>query len=482
MLLDNIYRHACTLGRKPALIGEGERILWADLWPMAASLAARLRRQGREPVAVAGERAPWVPAAFLACLIAGRPYLPCPPSLPPGRRAAMLERTGAQLLDRAEAERAFAAGEPCIPLEEPGQLAYVLFTSGSTGVPKQVAISLANLEHFVSWAGGLPGLGGAAQGVVAGQAAYTFDLSVADLYLALSQGGTHLALSAEERTQPAALFRRLEETSPRLLVATPSLLRLCLLEREFARPMLPDLEAIFSCGEVLPPRTARQLLERFHGLRLYNAYGPTECTCAVCAAEITPELCAGPLPVGTLSGAAVEISVEDGEIVLRGPSVAPAWGGVYPTGDLGHIRDGALYWEGRRDFQFKYKGYRIDPSEIVAALEGLEGVERAAVLPRRDGSGQVRGITAFVEGCGEGEQLARALRTKLSGYMVPGQWCFLPRLPLNGNGKCDRKALEVLLDGGTDSAACGPGLRDPGGTHPGGGSAGAGLSGLSGSD
>ena len=209
-------------------------------------------------------------------------------------------------------------------------------------------------------------------------------------------------------------------------------------------------EAVFSCGEVLPPRTAGQLLQRFPHLRLYNAYGPTECTCAVCAVEITPAMCSAPLPVGRLSGAAVEITLEDGEIVLRGESVAPAWGGVYHTGDLGHICQNALYWDGRRDFQFKYKGYRIDPSEVEAALEALEGVERAAVLPRRDSRGQVRGLTVFWEGRGEQGHLAKTLEASLPRYMIPGQWRHLPRLPLNRNGKCDRNALEVLLDGATD--------------------------------
>ena len=450
MLLDRIRQNSRTLGRQPALMGEGEVVIWGDLWPMAASLAARLRRQGTGPVAVAGERAPWVPTAFLACLIAGRPYLPTPPSLPPGRREMMLARTGAQILERAEAEAGFAARENCVPLAAPEQTAYLLFTSGSTGSAKLVSISLANLEHFVGWAGSLPELNRAAQGVVAGQAAYTFDLSVADLYLALNRGGTHLALTAPELGRPADLFRRLEAAQPRLLVATPSLLRLCLLEGRFAPATLPRLEAVFSCGEVLPPRTARQLLARFPGLHLYNAYGPTECTCAVCASAITPDLCDAPLPVGLVAGAAAAITVEDGEIVLRGASVAPAWGGVYATGDLGHICDGALYWDGRRDFQFKYKGYRIDPSEIEAALETLDTVARAAVLPRRDSRGQVRGLTAFVEGSGDGNSLARALGQRLPGYMVPGQWRFLPSLPLNENGKCDRRALEVQLNGRTD--------------------------------
>lgn len=450
MLLHSIFRHAQALGGQTALMGEGETLSWSALWPMAVSLAGWLRGQGEGPVAVEGERAPWVPAAFLACLIAGRPYLPCPPSLPPERRENMLSRTGAQRLARQEAEAAFSAGMACEPAADPQRPAYLLFTSGSTGEPKLVSISLANLEHFVRWAGGLPGLGEAARGVVAGQAAYTFDLSVADLYLALSQGGTHLALSASELAQPSALFGQLEGSHPRLLVCTPSLLRLCLLEGRFSPQTLPGLEAVFSCGEVLPPRTAGQLLQRFPHLRLYNAYGPTECTCAVCAAEITPAMCSAPLPVGRLSGAAVEITLEDGEIVLRGESVAPAWGGVYHTGDLGHICQNALYWDGRRDFQFKYKGYRIDPSEVEAALEALEGVERAAVLPRRDSRGQVRGLTAFWEGRGEPGQLAKALEASLPRYMIPGQWRHLPRLPLNRNGKCDRNALEVLLDGATD--------------------------------
>ena len=130
--------------------------------------------------------------------------------------------------------------------------------------------------------------------------------------------------------------------------------------------------------------------------------------------------------------------------------MAPAYGETYHTGDLGHVRHGRLYWDGRKDFQIKFKGYRIEPAEIEAALESLEGVGRAAVLPRRDSSGQVRGLTAFIEGdCGR-EELAAALQKRLPAYMVPGEWRFLQQIPLNDRGKCDRRALEEMLYGGRD--------------------------------
>ena len=450
MFLSEIQRHSELLGDRTALASGAETISWAQLWPMAQALAAGLRRSGTGPVAVMGDREPWVPADFLACLIAGRPYLPCPPSLPAGRRAELLVRTGAEPLERLQAERGFFSGERCEMAEDTDRTAYLLFTSGSTGGPKQVAVSVSNLDHFLCWARTLPGVAGAAAGVVAGQAAYTFDLSVADLYLALTCGGTHLALRKEELSEPAALFRQLGLWGANLLVCTPSLLRLCLLDSAFTPALLPELKAVFSCGEVLPHRTAGRLLERFPGIRLFNAYGPTECTCAVCAAEITRDQCTGVLPVGVLSGAAANISLEKGEIVIRGESVAPAYGETYHTGDLGHVRHGRLYWDGRKDFQIKFKGYRIEPAEIEAALESLEGVGRAAVLPRRDSSGQVRGLTAFIEGdCGR-EELAAALQKRLPAYMVPGEWRFLQQIPLNDRGKCDRRALEEMLYGGRD--------------------------------
>ena len=212
---------------------------------------------------------------------------------------------------------------------------------------------------------------------------------------------------------------------------------------------MPGLRTVFSCGEDLPPRTAGALLERFPGLKLLNAYGPTEATCAVCAAVISREMCAaGPLPIGRVGEGAVDIALEQGQIVLRGESVAPAYGGTYPTGDRGRIRDGLLYWAGRLDDQIKYKGYRIEPAEVEAALEGLPGIGRAAVLPRLGRDGQVRGLTAFWEGDApsDGRDLVALAAERLPRYMAPGEWRRLERLPLTPNGKCDRKRLKEMLE------------------------------------
>lgn len=447
MLLERIKAHSAALGDRPALMAGEEVIRWGELWPMAQGLAAKLRAEGTGPVALIGDPGEvWVPVAFVACLLAGRPYLPLDPLLPPAGQRELLEQAGAVLLDRQRAEEGFSSDLSCPLPDDSHRIAYEIFTSGSTGTPKLVEVSLSNLEHFLRWASALPEIAPALGGTAVGQAAWSFDLSVADLYLSLLGGGTHVALTRGEKEDFTALFRRLEESEVSLLVATPSFLRLCLTEPSFGPGRLPRLRTVFSCGEVLPPAAARRLLDRFPGVALLNAYGPTEATCAVCAVPISREMCTGPLPIGTVGEGAVDISLEEGEIILTGASVSPRFGGKYSTGDLGYVENGLLYWAGRRDLQLKYKGYRLEPTRIEGVLEALPQVERAAVLPRRDGAGQVKGLTAFVEGAGlEPEKLAQALGDLLPPYQIPGQWKLLDRLPLTPNGKCDRKRLEEML-------------------------------------
>ena len=447
MLLERIKAHSESLGDRPALTAGEEVVRWGELWPMAYGLAAKLRAEGTGPVALVGDPGEvWVPVAFVACLLAGRPYLPLDPLLPPAGQRELLEQAGAALLDRRTAEEGFSSGLSCPLPDDSHRIAYEIFTSGSTGKPKLVEVSLGNLEHFLRWASALPEIAPVLGGTAVGQAAWSFDLSVADLYLSLLGGGTHVALTRGEKGDFPALFRRLAASDVSLLVATPSFLRLCLTEPSFGPDRLPRLRTVFSCGEVLPPAAARRLLDRFPGVALLNAYGPTEATCAVCAVPISREMCGGPLPIGTVGEGAVDISLEEGEIILTGASVSPRFGGKYSTGDLGYVENGLLYWAGRRDLQLKYKGYRLEPARIEGELEALPQVERAAVLPRRDGAGQVKGLTAFVEGTGlEPEKLAQALADRLPPYQIPGQWRLLDRLPLTPNGKCDRKRLEEML-------------------------------------
>lgn len=444
MFLEEIYENSRRLALRPALKAGEQEICWGRLWPMAMGLAARLRRQGAGPVALEGSEDLWVPAAMLACLIAGRPYLPLHPSLPGPARRQRLAHARAQLLTREEAESGFASGEVCPAARDPDREIYRIYTSGSTGAPKPVAVTQRNLEAFLRWARRLPHIRAGAEGVVVGQASYAFDLSVADLYLALTCGGTHLSLTETEKRDPVRRVERLTACGLSLLVTTPSFLRTLLTDRLALAGRLDRWQAVFCCGEALPPAVARRFLETFPHVTLYNAYGPTEATCAVSAAAITLEDCAGPLPIGRLEDCALSVTVEGGEIVLRGESVAPAFGGVYATGDLGKAENGLLYWLGRRDDQLKYKGYRVEPAEIERALEALPGVERAAVVPRRSG-GHVRGLVAFVVGDRQGEELAAALSRRLPAYMIPGQWRSVARLPLTPNGKCDRKRLEEMI-------------------------------------
>lgn len=415
---------------------------------------------------------------LLACMIAGRPYLPLDPSCPAARALGFLRNAGASLLlapepletclptlDRAELYRAAASGaESPYPERDQSAPFYILYTSGSTGKPKGVRVGEAQLLSFTAWARTLAPEGG----VWVNTAPYSFDLSAMALFPALTAGAALCDLPRTDDYQ--ALFAALAGSGATVLVATPSFASLCLADRSFCRSLLPRLRAFLFCGETLPPKTALRLMDRFPEAAVVNCYGPTETTVAVTAVTITRALCRGPLPVGyakhgsriaILDGALKPLSDgTEGQIAIFGDTVAaymdgseenfPVLGGerAYLTGDLGHMEKGLLFFHRRMDRQLKYRGYRISPQEIEAALLSLDGVRQAAVLPRMRGD-TVAGLTAFAACEGDGALLRERLLALLPAYMVPGRIVCMPRLPVNANGKCDyKKLMEMISNGG----------------------------------
>ena len=471
-ILSKLRAWAETVPDRTAYIGAGRCLRYGELWEKAARLAAALERLEAPSVLLWGEKEPEMLVGMIGCLLAGKAYVPISARTPPERLGQMLRSLGPSA--------ALSAGTACpipgslsiqellsesppegLPLEPETGTAYIIFTSGSTGVPKGVPISRRNLDHFADWICANRALTLPAPARVLNQASFSFDLSTADLYYSLCGGHTLCGMDPELPADPEALLAFLGDQGIQLMVCTPTFLKLCLTDRSFSRESLPALKAVYSCGEVLENAAAEKLLRRFPGLRLINAYGPTEATSAVCAVEITPELAASPepLPVGVQEDAACEIWIDQGEIVLKGESVFSGYldgsaGGYFTetgtpcfrTGDLGTIKNGLLYCHGRGDRQIKWKGYRIELDEIEQTLLSLDGVENCAVIAKKSSAGIVRLVKAFVvpESETSVDQLRSRLSEKLPDYMIPRSFKFLSELPVTPNGKTDRRKLEEL--------------------------------------
>ena len=437
------------------------RDLYRYVCNIRSYLVDRCKRHDR--IALSGHKEIYMVASFLACLCSGMTYVPLDVSIPEERRKRII----------SQAQPAMIIDENIIPvMDEDGfedisdvciheeDVAYVIFTSGSTGEPKGVQITYGNLKSCTEWLTELCRVSGK---TVLNQANYSFDLSVADIYLPLLTRSMHYVIDGDTQKDFPALFAELRRSRAGLAVMTPSFAEYLMTDSSFGRKLMPELEKILFCGEKLTEKTVSRLYERFGKIRIINCYGPTECTFAVTGAEVIPgeEISIGdPKP-----GVEIRIVGEDmkevtgeetGEIFIAGDSVGKGYldgqGGftdlcgvrAYLTGDLAYRKNGRIYYVGRKDRQIKLRGYRIEPAEIERVIDSHEAVERSAVVAAKDSEGKTERIIAYVILSGDRDVTSSDLRRYagryLPGYMVPTVK-IVKEIPLDGNGKTDVRAL-----------------------------------------
>lgn len=366
---------------------------------------------------------------------------------------------------------------------------YILFTSGTTGKPKGVQISTLNLDSFVNWIAPVLTIDGR-EVVVMDQPSYSFDLSVTSLYTALAFGSTLFSIPSDISMNFKELYKLLSNSDIEVWVSTPSYINMCLQDEVFNQELLPKLKVMIFIGEVLPVEVARKIKERFKNVKIVNGYGPTEATVGISEIEIIKEHIEKnqPLPVGIpMPNCKIKIMDENmnelpngetGEIIIIGPSVSKGYykneeitkksfyvddsiqserledKRAYKTGDLGKIgEDGSIYFFGRKDFQIKLNGYRIEIEDIENNLMKIDKVQFAAVLPVKNND-EISHLKAFVVLKSDEKSalkntiyIKKELGKLVPKYMVPKYFEFIEEMPLNTNGKIDRKKLQTILGG-----------------------------------
>ena len=468
-MINRIKRVAEQNPNKIAYKVNNECITYKELWSCAYNYAQLLKRQGTSPIVIYGHKNISVVISILACVIADRPYVPVGSCTPLYRVKQIVDITKSSLV--LTENKISLENVDCFNLDSLKQyensdvkdykndIVYMIFTSGSTGVPKGVPISKENLNNFINWISNLKPLCDYKDINVLNQASFSFDLSVADFYYSLCNGHTLIALDNDIQEDYNEIFELMSEID--VAVMTPTFMKLCLINEDFNERKYPKFKCVYFCGEQLEVKTVKKIYEAFPNLKIINAYGPTEATSAVSGIIITKEMAnsLSLLPVGEVSTFATDIEIIDSEIVLKGKSVFGGYLGdyiggyykenninCYKTGDIGYIDDGKLYCKGRKDSQIKYKGYRIELNDIEYNINLIKGVRECAVVAKYTDNLIVKTIKAFVvadEGINS-NYIKEELEKYIPAYMMPKTIKLIDRLPINQNGKIDRKVLSEL--------------------------------------
>ncbi|MEU6076208.1 amino acid adenylation domain-containing protein [Micromonospora sp. NPDC047074] len=493
-----IWAAAGSDGHRTAVVGADATLSYAELRYAVAGLADVLSRHGAgsAPVAVLTDRGAAQLVACLAALHTGAGYACVDANQPATRIATQLHRCGAAVVvtDRVDAP---VAGQAVLPVDLAGwvaagragesdgtlrgplpvaadQLAYTVFTSGSTGVPKVVEIphgALANYAAFVARLVGPERAGGGPLGFGSVTSLAT-DLGHTAVFPALVGGDTVHLVPVETATDPDEFAEYQDEHGLDVLKITPSHLAALLDEAE--ERVLPRRLLVVG-GEVCRWDLVDQVRE-LSDVRMVNHYGPTETTVGALTFEVPTDAAARPdtatvpigRPIDNCRVAVVDADLRpvapgaEGELLIFGAGLARGYRGdsgltgeafptghpdgrCYRTGDLvTRHPDGLVEFHGRRDGQVKIRGHRVELGEVEQAVRRCAGVRRAAVVPV-GGAGSAPRLVAYVVPSEPPGPTARELRDQLREvlpeYLLPGALVCLDELPRTPSGKLDVRAL-----------------------------------------
>lgn len=486
---------------RPALVypRSARSVRYSELAELADRIAGRFLAVGlksRDVVGIFHDKSPEAYACMLACLKLGLVYTNLDPVTPEPRLNKILDTCQPCLVvnftpDIVPAQRLTSLNIPVFLIGDllqereknlvPAQAAvgsnsaYIMFTSGSTGTPKGAVISHANLLWFITWLQKRFSVN--ATDVFSNLNPMYFDNSVFDFYGALFSGAALVPVTQDELRSPKGVVELLDQAGCTLWFSVPSLLVYMLTTRAFAESSMKAMRAFIFGGEGFPKSKLKQLYDLF-GSRcvLENVYGPTECTCICSAYSISGkdfEDMQTLAPLGMLAEnfqyrilPVAEDNPSFGELMLLGPQVGLGYyndfsrtaasfvqnpsHSVFPevgylTGDLvEEVEGGILHFKGRKDYQIKHMGYRIELEEIETVLSSIPGVVECAVIYRKSMAEEVGQIVAYAatEPTVSQEEIPGTLSLLLPYYMRPKNIFFLNHLPKNANGKIDRKALQ----------------------------------------
>ena len=478
--------------RTPARIAvadEASELSFRELDEAADWIAADLRTFGVLPdqlVGLLAERSVGTIAGLLGILKIGAAYLALDPSQPTGRLQALCAGAGvnAVVAPSGFAQSASVAGLPVVSLAQrrppqtptppepiaPSGLAYAIYTSGSSGQPKAVAIEHHSAVNLLSALDGLIYAELASPVRIALNAPLTFDASVKQ-WIRMLRGDTLILVPEEVRYDPQAMLSWLRRQRVAVLDCTPAQLE-PLVEAGLLNAGTSELKAVLVGGEAIGVALWKKLAQS-RAIRFYNLYGPTECTVDATGTHIHPELLRPVIghPLHNVAAYVLDERLEPappgvaGELFIGGPGVARGyWSApeltaerflpdpfagspgsrLYRTGDRARwLADGSIEYLGRLDRQMKIRGYRVEPGEIESVLLAHPGVQSASV------AAGANGLAAYlVRAPGAApldlSGLRSLLRTRLPEFMLPETIAEVPHLPLTPNGKIDYAALPVM--------------------------------------
>lgn len=494
LLTDYLDKTASRYPDKTAFIDPEREISFAGLREEACSIANVLISKDifRRPVLIFMEKSVSMVSSFLGSAYSGNFYSPVDTKMPAGRIAKILDTLdpAAVITDKAHEQQVRSMvndrdilifEDIILPSSCPDRISevrgkmkdadtlYVLFTSGSTGIPKGVTISHRAAIDFTEWISECYGFDETT--VFGNQAQLYFDLSLQDVFAPLRNGSMTVLIPNRLYASPVRVWKEIIGRKVNTLVWIPSMLSLFANLDVFAHFEKADLKTVLFCGEVMPVKQLNYWIKHYPNTLFANLYGPTECTEACTYYNISRKFNDDEvLPIGVpCSNTDAFVFADDGtlitgtgvtgELCIGGPCLSDGYYGdaertkevfvknplgdgktIYRTGDLVCYNDqNELLYVGRKDSQVKVRGYRVELGEIEAAASSIKGVTSCCCLFDPDNEKLVLVYT----GDTDGQLLKDSLKDKLQDYMIPHEIKHRSQMLFNRNGKIDRKALSA---------------------------------------